>query len=65
MEDWEKELRKKKKLDSLIINKPEALTNMRRKAEFSITTIGWIVWIFLCRPALLAILWLVGFRFFL
>jgi len=64
MEKWEKELRKKKKLDSLIINRPEALNNMRRKAEFSITTVGWVVWIFLCRPALLAILWLVGFRFF-
>ena len=64
MEDWEKELRRKKKLDSLIINRPEALHNVRRKAEISITTVGWIVWLFLCRPALLAILWLVGFRFF-
>jgi len=64
MEDWEKELRKKKKLDSLIINRPEVLHNVRRKAEISITTVGWIVWIFLCRPALLAILWLIGFRFF-
>jgi len=64
MEDWEKELRKKKNLDSLIINRPEVLHSMRRKAEISITTIGWIVWIFLCRPALLVILWLVGFRIF-
>ena len=64
MEDWEKELRKKKKFESLIINRPEVLHNVRRKAELSVTTIGWIVWIFLCRPALLAILWLVGFRFF-
>jgi len=64
MEDWEKELRRKKKLDSLIINRPEALHNLRRRTEISITTIGWIVWIFLCRPALLAILWFVGFRFF-
>ncbi len=64
MENWEKELRRKKKLDSLIINRPEALHGIRRNAEFSITTIGWIVWIFLCRPALLAILWLIGFRFF-
>jgi len=64
MENWEKELRRKKKLDSLIINKPEVLHNIRRRAEISITTIGWIVWIFLCRPALLVILWLVGFRFF-
>lgn len=64
MENWEKELRKKKKLDSLIINRPEALNNIRRGAEISITTIGWIVWIFLCRPVLLVILWLMGFRFF-
>jgi len=64
MEHWEKELRAKKRFDSLIINRPEALHNVRRQAEISITTIGWIVWIFLCRPALLAILWLAGFRFF-
>jgi len=64
MEDWEIELRKKKKLDSLIINRPEALHNIRRRAEISITTVGWIVWIFLCRPALLVVLWLIGFRFF-
>jgi poly-beta-1,6-N-acetyl-D-glucosamine biosynthesis protein PgaD len=64
MEDWEKELRRKKKLDSLIINRPEVLHNMRRRAEISVTTAGWVVWIFLCRPALLVILWLVGFRFF-
>jgi len=64
MEDWEKDLRKKRKLESLIINRPEALHNIRRRTEISITTIGWIVWIFLCRPALLAILWLIGFRFF-
>jgi len=64
MEDWEKELRKNKKLDSLIINRPEALHALRRRAEISLTTIGWIVWIFLCRPALLFILWFFGFRFF-
>jgi len=64
MEDWEKKLRRKKKLDSLIINRPEALHKMRRKVEISVTTVGWIVWIFLCRPALLVILWLAGFRLF-
>jgi len=64
MEDWEKELRRKKKHESLIINRPDSLHKMRRKAEISITTVGWIVWLFLCRPALLVVLWMVGFRFF-
>jgi len=64
MDNKKKKLRKRRRLDPLIINKPEALTNLRHKAELSITTIGWIVWIFLCRPALLAFLWLIGFRIF-
>jgi len=64
MEDWEKELRKKKKINALIINKPEFMHSMRRRVEISVTTIGWVVWLFLCRPALLLVLWLVGFRFF-
>jgi len=64
MEHWEKELRRKRKLDSLIINRPEALNATRRRIEFSLTTIGWAVWIFLCRPLLLIILWFLGFRFF-
>lgn len=64
MEDWEKELRQRRKFESLIINRPEVLHDIRRKAELSITTIGWAVWIFLCRPALLALLWFMGFRFF-
>lgn len=64
MENWEKELRKKRTLDTLIINRPEALKKTRRRIEFSLTTIGWVVWIFLCRPLLLVVLWYLGFRFF-
>ncbi len=64
MEHWEKELRRKRTLDSLIINRPEALNATRRRIEFSLTTIGWAVWIFLCRPLLLVVLWYLGFRFF-
>lgn len=64
MEYWEKELRKNRKLDSLIIDRPEALKKMRRGIEFSLTTIGWAVWIFLCRPVLIIMLWLLSFRVF-
>jgi len=64
MENWEKELRHKRKLDSLIINRPEALQTARRRIEFSLTTIGWAVWIFLCRPVLIILLWLISFRVF-
>lgn len=64
MEDWEKQLRRKKHFDSLIINRPEAMKDLRRRTEFSITTIGWIVWLFLCRPLFILLLWLIGFKFF-
>jgi biofilm PGA synthesis protein PgaD len=64
MEKWEKELRRKRKLESLIINRPEALKVTRRRIEFSLTTIGWAVWIFLCRPLLIIMLWLLSFRVF-
>ena len=64
MENWEKELRKKRKLDSLIINRPEALKKTRRRIEFSLTTIGWAVWLFICRPLLILLLWFLSFRVF-
>ena len=64
METWEKELRHKRKLDSLIINRPEALKTSRRRIEFSLTTMGWAVWIFLCRPVLIIMLWFLSFRVF-
>jgi biofilm PGA synthesis protein PgaD len=64
MEKWEKELRKKRKLNDLIINRPEAMKTTRRRIEFSLTTIGWAVWLFLCRPLLMILLWFVSFRIF-
>jgi len=64
MDNKRGKIRKRKKLYSLVINKPETLTNLRRNTELSFTAIGWIIWIFLCRPALLIILWLLGFRIF-
>ena len=64
MENWEKELRHKHKYEDLIINRPEAMTNLRQKTEISITTIGWIIWIFVCRPIFIVLLWAIGFRFF-
>ncbi|HQP10865.1 MAG TPA: poly-beta-1,6-N-acetyl-D-glucosamine biosynthesis protein PgaD, partial [Candidatus Omnitrophota bacterium] len=64
MEKWEKELRKRRKFDDLIINRPEALKVTRRRIEFSLTTLGWAIWIFLCRPLLIVLLWLVSFRVF-
>lgn len=64
MENWEKELRHKRKLETLVINRPEALKTVRRRVELSLTTVGWMVWIFLCRPFLILFLWAVGFRVF-
>ncbi|MCA9400035.1 MAG: poly-beta-1,6-N-acetyl-D-glucosamine biosynthesis protein PgaD [Candidatus Omnitrophica bacterium] len=48
----------------LIIHHPEALTPLRKGVEFSMTSMGWIVWLFICRPVLLATLWFFGFKFF-
>ncbi|MBN1870747.1 MAG: poly-beta-1,6-N-acetyl-D-glucosamine biosynthesis protein PgaD [Candidatus Omnitrophica bacterium] len=64
MDKWEKEIRKKRKRESLIINRPEVLKKTRRRIEFSLTTIGWAVWIFLCRPLLIILLWFLSFRVF-
>ncbi len=50
--------------EELIINRPEALGRLRKSAELSITTLGWIVWFILFRPLFVAILWLMGVRLF-
>ncbi len=50
--------------ESLIINKPEALGDIRKGMEWSITTIGWAFWFFLCRPLILIFLWYLGIRIF-
>ena len=63
MEDWEKKMRKKR-FDELIINRPMAMRKFRRRMEISITTIGWAIWIFVCRPLFIIFLWMIGFQFF-
>lgn len=50
--------------EGLIIHHPDAMSPIRRNMELSLTVIGWMVWVFLCRPALLAFLWIMGFEFF-
>ena len=65
MEKWEIELRHKKHFDHLIINRPEALTKLRRHAEVSVTTIGWVIWFFVCRPLFMVLLWMAGVGLFL
>ncbi len=49
---------------SLIINRPEALDPARRAIEWGVTSMGWVIWIFLVRPLLLVFLWVLGIRIF-
>jgi len=55
---------RKNEYEGLIINRPEALSAVRRSTEWGVTSIGWIVWIFFFRPVLLILLWYLGFKFF-
>ncbi len=48
----------------IIIERPEALSELRKKTEWSITAFGWMLWIFLCRPLMILCLWYMGVRFF-
>lgn len=48
----------------IIINRPEALSSLRRRTEWGITTIGWILWFFLARPFIIVFLWILGVRLF-
>ena len=48
----------------IIINRPEALGYFRRGTEWSLTTVGWIIWFFLCRPFMLIFLWFLGVQIF-
>jgi poly-beta-1,6-N-acetyl-D-glucosamine biosynthesis protein PgaD len=50
--------------EGLIIDRPGSMTHIRRGMELSVTTFGWIVWLFVCRPLLITLLWAMGFRFF-
>ncbi len=53
-----------KEQDRLIIDRPEALSPMRKGMELTVTAIGWFIWAVLCRPLLLVFLWFVGFQIF-
>ncbi len=46
----------------LIIDRPDALNKIRRRTEWSMTTIGWVIWFTLCRPILMLALWVFGIR---
>ena len=48
----------------LIINRPDALGQARKWTELGVTTFGWIVWMFICRPVLIAMLWALGIQLF-
>lgn len=59
-------LKTDRKIDkkSIIIDRPEALSSFRRGTEWSITTLGWMLWFFLCRPLILVFLWFIGVEIF-
>jgi poly-beta-1,6-N-acetyl-D-glucosamine biosynthesis protein PgaD len=63
MEDWRKKMHKQR-FDDLIINRPQSMRKIRRRMEISATTIGWVIWLFVCRPLFIILLWLIGFQFF-
>ena len=46
--------------DKLIIHRPELLSRFRRRTEWGLTTLGWLVWLVLCRPLLVVVLWCLG-----
>jgi poly-beta-1,6-N-acetyl-D-glucosamine biosynthesis protein PgaD len=52
-------------MDSMpIIERPNVLPPLRRHTEWSITAAGWAVWVGLCRPLSIALLWIFGARQF-
>ena len=54
----------KKDDNPLIINRPEKLNPVRRGVEWSLTSLGWIIWAVLSRPIFVVILWFIGFEIF-
>lgn len=49
---------------NIIINKPEMLTPFQKGFEWTIASIGWILWFFICRPLIILGFWILGFSFF-
>lgn len=52
------------KKNKYIINTPEKISSFRRKGEWGITIIGWVIWLLVARPFLFVLLWLIGFKAF-
>ena len=48
---------------ALIINRPEAMSSVRKNSELTIMTVSWFVWFFLCRPLIILFLWFAGYKF--
>ena len=59
-----REDKKKSIEESLIVYHPKAMGPARKWTEMSITTIGWFFWFLICRPLILAFLWLIGLQIF-
>lgn len=51
-------------IQEIIINRPSLMTGTRMFTEFSVATIGWILWYALMRPVLMLLTWFLGLRFF-
>ncbi|MBN1872414.1 MAG: poly-beta-1,6-N-acetyl-D-glucosamine biosynthesis protein PgaD [Candidatus Omnitrophica bacterium] len=56
--------RKDEEARPLIINRPDALGKARKWTEWGVTTFGWIAWMFVCRPIMIAMLWALGIHLF-
>jgi len=50
--------------EEMIIDKREIISKKRGFTEFTLNTIGWILWFFLIRPLVLFIIWYIAYRFF-
>jgi len=48
----------------MIIDKRDIISKTRSFTEFTLNTIGWILWFFLIRPLVLLTIWYIAYRFF-
>ena len=46
----------------VIIDRPESMSELRKRTEWSLTAFGWFVWGLLTRPLLIFALWYLGVR---
>jgi biofilm PGA synthesis protein PgaD len=54
----------KDNVNTIIVNNPKKLNPFRKGTEWSLTFIGWCIWLFLIRPIMLVFLWFIGFKMF-